>query len=89
VNTGDKLKLKGGFKNENKWLYEQTVDENSKTIKIKDSGCSVFMSTPLIIKWNINKLFATSSIFRVIWNFKDIEIMKVICRTSILLLNFH
>jgi len=83
MNQSDRKRTKSTFKNENKWLYSHNTDSNDKIIKLEDNGSSVFMSTPLIIKWNINKLFSTSSIFRVVWNFKDIEVIKVICRTSI------
>jgi hypothetical protein len=70
-----------------KELVEFSKEENqgSKTFKLEDSGCSVHMSTPLIIKWSINRLFFTSSIYRFVWNFKDIEIINVVCSIGLVL----
>ena len=51
-----------------------------KCLKLEDSGSSIYMNTPIIIKWSINHLFSTSSIYRVDWNFKDVEIINVTSR---------
>jgi len=51
-----------------------------RCIKLEDSGCSIYMSTPMVIKWSINHLFFTSSIYRLVWNFKDVEIISVVSR---------
>lgn len=56
------------------------ASQGCKCIKLEDSGCSVYMSTPLILKWSINNLFFTSSIYRIVWNFKDVEIINVTSR---------
>ena len=51
-----------------------------RCIKLEDSGCSIYMSTPMILKWSINHLFFTSSIYRIVWNFKDVEIINVVSK---------
>lgn len=53
-----------------------------KCFTLVDSGCSVYMSTPLVIKWSINHLFFTSSIYRIVWNFKDMELINAVCRVG-------
>jgi len=52
-------------------------------LALEDSGSSIYMNTPLIIRWSINHLFSTSSIYRVDWNFKDVEIINVTSRIGI------
>ncbi len=61
---------------------EDEEEVTCKCLKLEDSGSSIYMNTPIIIRWSINHLFSTSSIYRVDWNFKDVEIINVTSRIA-------
>jgi len=70
------------LQNHNDDVQISSEEVTCKCLKLEDSGNSIYMNTPIIIKWSINHLFSTSSIYRVDWNFKDVEIINVTSRIA-------